>query len=155
MPDEREPQDRNTSIPLKVKRLDSSVARLPTQAHPGDAGLDLYAVTHQEIPPAETRLIGTGLAIELPPDTEAQIRPRSGLALRHSVTVLNTPGTIDQGYRGEVGVILINHGTEVFVIRPGMKIAQLVVKPTVRVDVIEATALSETTRGPGGFGSTG
>ena len=87
---------------LKVKRLDPSVATLPTRAHANDAGLDLYASVNVEIPPGETRLVMTGLAIELPAGTEAQVRPRSGLALKHNVTVLNAPGTIDEGYRGPV-----------------------------------------------------
>ena len=93
--------------------------------------------------------------MELPGGTEAQVRPRSGLALKHSVTVLNTPGTIDEGYRGEVGVILVNHGRDAFAVRQGMKVAQLVVQPTLAVDVEEATHLDDTERGSGGFGSTG
>ena len=139
---------------LRVKRLSSS-ATLPTRAHPADAGLDLRSAVDLDIPPAETRLVGTGLVIELPPGTEAQVRPRSGLALRHNVTVLNTPGTIDEGYRGEVGVILINHGRRVFEVRRGMKVAQLVVQPTLAVEVVAVDALSDTPRGDGGFGSTG
>ena len=107
---------------LRVKRLSSS-ATLPARAHPADAGLDLHSAVDLDIPPGETRLVGTGLALELPPGTEAQVRPRSGLALTYSVTVLNTPGTIDEGYRGEVGVILINHGRRVFEVRRGMKVA--------------------------------
>ena len=142
------------SVQLKIKRLSSS-ATLPARAHPGDAGLDLYAAVDLLIPPGETRLVGTGLAIELPAGTEAQIRPRSGLALEHNLTVLNTPGTIDEGYRGEVGIILINHGRTVFEVRRGMKVAQLVVKPTLAVEVVEADVLNETVRATGGFGSTG
>ena len=141
-------------LELRVRRLDPA-ATLPARAHPGDAGLDLYAAGDHAIPPGETRLVGTGLAIELPPGTEAQVRPRSGLALKHSVTVLNTPGTVDEGYRGEVGVILINHGRSAFEVRCGMKIAQLVIKPTLAVDVVAVDALSDTSRGDGGFGSTG
>ena len=99
--------------------------------------------------------MGTGISIELPANTEAQVRPRSGLALKHGVTVLNTPGTIDHGYRGEVGVILINHGSMRFDVRPGMKIAQMVVSPCVTVEVEEAAELSRTVRAEGGFGSTG
>src|SRR5690242_18813251 len=99
------------SMTLKVMRLKANVV-LPAYAHVGDAGLDLCAAVDLELPPGETRLVPTGIAIELPPDTEGQVRPRSGLALSHSVTVLNTPGTIDEGYRGEVGVILINHGRQ-------------------------------------------
>ena len=139
---------------LKVRRLNPS-ATLPVRAHPADAGLDLYAAVDLDIGPGDTRLVGTGLALELPPGTEAQVRPRSGLALKHSVTVLNTPGTIDEGYRGEVGVIIIDHGRGVFKVRRGMKVAQLVVKPTLAVDVVAVETLSDTPRGAGGFGSTG
>lgn len=139
---------------LLVKRLDPG-ARLPARAHPGDAGLDLFAAAGVDVPPGEARLVGTGLAIELPPGTEGQIRPRSGLALRHAVTVLNAPGTIDAGYRGEVGVVLVNHGRRTFRVRRGMKVAQLVVAPVVEVEVVETASLSETARSGGGFGSTG
>ena len=139
---------------LRVKRLSSS-ATLPVRAHPADAGLDLHSAVDLDIPPGETRLVGTGLALELPPGTEAQVRPRSGLALTYSVTVLNTPGTIDEGYRGEVGVILINHGRRVFEVRRGMKVAQLVVQPTLAVEIVAVDALSDTSRGERGFGSTG
>ena len=141
-------------MPLRVNRLNSS-AILPDRAHSSDAGLDLYSAVDVTIPPGETRLVGTGLALELPPGTEGQIRPRSGLALKHGVTVLNSPGTIDEGYRGELGVILINHGRATFEIRHGMKIAQLVVQSRLALDVVEATQLSDTDRGSGGFGSTG
>ena len=140
---------------LTVKRLDAAGARLPARAHPGDAGLDLFAAVGVDIPAGETRLVGTGLAIELPPGTEGQIRPRSGLALRHGITVLNAPGTIDAGYRGEVGILLINHGRQAFHVRRGMKVAQLVVTPVVEVEVVEAEALSDTARSRDGFGSTG
>jgi dUTP pyrophosphatase len=140
---------------LTVKRLDPAGARLPARAHPGDAGLDLFAAVDVDIPAGETRLVGTGLAIELPPGTEGQIRPRSGLALRHGITVLNAPGTIDAGYRGEVGILLINHGRQAFRVRRGMKVAQLVVTPVVEVEVVEAAALSDTARARDGFGSTG
>lgn len=139
---------------LKVTRLDPA-ATLPARAHAGDAGLDLCSAVDLLIPPGETRLVGTGLAVELPTGTEAQVRPRSGLALKHSVTVLNTPGTIDEGYRGEVGIILINHGRSVFEVTRGMKVAQLVVKPTLDIEVVAVDALSDTPRGAGGFGSTG
>jgi dUTP diphosphatase len=139
---------------LKIKRLQPD-AILPAYSHPGDAGLDLYAAVAADIEPGESRLIGTGIAIELPPNTEAQVRPRSGLALKHAVTVLNTPGTIDRGYRGEVGVILINHGRSRFDVRPGMKIAQLVVSSCLTVDIQDVADLAESVRGQGGFGSTG
>jgi len=141
-------------VELRVKRLTPS-ATVPTRAHPGDAGLDLCADVDLDMAPGDTCLVSTGLSLELPPGTEAQVRPRSGLALKHSVTVLNTPGTIDEGYRGEVGVILINHGRTVFEVRRGMKVAQLVVQPTLAVEVTKTQTLSETHRGDGGFGSTG
>ncbi len=94
---------------LNILKLNET-AILPQYAHIGDAGLDLFAIANTTISPGESQLIPTGIAIELPPGTEAQIRPRSGLALKHQITVLNTPGTIDEGYRGEIGIILINHG---------------------------------------------
>jgi dUTP pyrophosphatase len=139
---------------LKVKKL-AGDAVLPAYAHPGDAGLDLCSNERVEILAGESRLIHTGIAIELPADTEGQVRPRSGLAARHQVTVLNSPGTVDAGYRGEVCVILINHGRAPFVVEKAMKIAQLLVKPVIRVEVREAGELSDTRRGAGGFGSTG
>ena len=140
---------------LLVKRLDKAGARLPARAHPGDAGLDLFAAADVDVPAGETRRVGTGLAVELPAGTEGQIRPRSGIALRHGVTVLNAPGAVDAGYRGEVGILLVNHGRRTFRVRRGMKVAQLVVTPVVEVEVVEAEALSETARSDGGFGSTG
>ena len=139
---------------LKVMRLKPE-ARLPEYAHPGDAGLDLFAAVSLSLNPGERKLVGTGISIELPPDTEAQVRPRSGLALKHGITVLNTPGTIDRGYRGEVGVILMNHGDSPFAVEPGMKIAQMVIAPFHTVSVQESVSLSESERGHGGFGSTG
>jgi len=139
---------------LRVKRLTTS-AVLPNYARPGDSGLDLYASSDLEIPPGETRLVPTGIAIELPAGTEGQVRPRSGLARDHAVTVLNAPGTIDEGYRGEVGVILVNHGRRAFAVTIGMRIAQLVVQPRYEVRVVEADSLTSTDRGAGGFGSTG
>ncbi len=142
------------TLQLRVKRLTPS-ATLPRRAHPGDAGLDLCAAVDLDIPPGATRLVGTGLSLELPPGTEAQVRPRSGLALKYSVTVLNAPGTIDEGYRGEVSVILINHGPAVFEVTRGMRVAQLVVQPTLAVDVTDTAVLSDTSRSQGGFGSTG
>jgi dUTP pyrophosphatase len=139
---------------LKIKRINDK-ARSPQYAHPGDAGLDLYSVENIEIDPGDTALVKTGIIIELPEETEAQVRPRSGLALKNQITVLNTPGTIDEGYRGEIGVILINHGKETFNVEEGMKIAQMVIKPVLRVHVEEVDELSETKRGTGGYGSTG
>jgi dUTP pyrophosphatase len=139
---------------MKVKKLVPH-AVLPRRAHPGDAGLDLFAAADCEIGPGDAALVPTGIAVELPPGTEAQVRPRSGLALAHRVTVLNAPGTIDEGYRGEIGVVLINHGHAVFRVTAGMRIAQLVVQPVVAVDVVEAPELGGSGRGTGGFGSTG
>jgi dUTP diphosphatase len=139
---------------LKVKKLNPA-ATLPSYAREGDAGLDLFAVKAMIIEPGKSALVPTGIAIELPSGTEAQVRPRSGLALKHAITVLNTPGTVDEGYRGEVGVILINHGTAAFTVEAGMKIAQMVVSPRIQVAVVEVPELSDTQRGAGGFGSTG
>lgn len=139
---------------LKVKLLEKQ-AILPNYAHEGDAGLDLFSIEHKEILPGESALIGTGIAIELPENTEAQIRPRSGLALNFQVTLLNTPGTIDYGYRGEIKVIIINHGKNTFRVEKGMKIAQMVIMPVLKMDVIAVEELSNTGRGSGGFGSTG
>ena len=139
---------------LRVRRL-SPDAIIPAYAHPGDAGLDLHACEDVAIDPGVACLVSTGVAIELPEATEAQVRPRSGLALKHSVTVLNTPGTIDEGYRGEVGVVLINHGATTFHVTRGMRIAQLVVQKRWTVEVVEVDGLTDTTRGTGGFGSTG
>ena len=139
---------------LKVKRLNPA-AILPSYARAGDAGLDLFAVKALSIAPGASALVPTGIAIELPPGTEGQVRPRSGLALKHAITVLNTPGTVDEGYRGEVGVILINHGQTLFAVEAGMKIAQLVVTARIQVEVAEVAALQDSERGAGGFGSTG
>ena len=130
---------------------------LPEAATPMSAGVDLMAAIDVaiEMQPGERKIIPTGFAIQLPEGYEAQVRPRSGLAARHGVTLLNAPGTIDADYRGEIGAIMINHGTEVFVIEPGMHIAQMVVAPVARLVWNETDALSGTIRGSGGFGSTG
>lgn len=139
---------------LKILKLNEK-ARIPRYEREDDAGLDLVSIEEVELPSGESRLIHTGIAIELSPNTEAQIRPRSGLALKHSITVLNSPGTIDEGYRGEIGVILINHGKDSFLVTRGMRIAQMVIAPVIRVKIEEIGQLSETARGSGGFGSTG
>jgi dUTP pyrophosphatase len=130
---------------------------LPSYATAGSAGLDLCAAVVNEmvLAPGQYAGIPTGIAIALPEGYEAQVRPRSGLALRHGVTVLNAPGTIDSDYRGEVSAILINHGAEAFAIKRGMKIAQLIVTAHARVEWTQATKLDDTLRGAGGFGSTG
>lgn len=139
---------------LKIKKI-SEEAKLPEYAHDGDSGLDLFSIDYVTILPSESKLIRTGIQIELPSNTEAQIRPRSGLALKNQITVLNSPGTIDEGYRGEIGVILINHGKNEFKVEKGMKIAQMVIKPTFKVSIKEVKELTYTIRGEGGFGSTG
>jgi dUTP pyrophosphatase len=130
---------------------------LPAYATAQSAGLDLMAALQGEITlaPGERRLIPTGLAIALPAGFEAQVRPRSGLALKHGVTVLNSPGTIDADYRGEVQVLLINHGQAPFVIRRGDRIAQMVVAPVTQIAWKTVEQLDETERGSGGYGSTG
>lgn len=139
---------------LKIIKL-SDLAEIPRYAHINDAGLDLFSIDDTEIAAGDSKLIHTGISIELPPGTEAQIRPRSGLALKHQITVLNTPGTIDEGYRGEIGVILINHAKNTFKVTKGMKIAQMVIASVIRVEVTEVEKLSSTLRGDNGFGSTG
>ncbi|MDJ0590539.1 MAG: dUTP diphosphatase [Pleurocapsa sp. MO_226.B13] len=139
---------------IEIVKLNPA-AIIPCYAHPGDAGLDLFSIEEASISPGETKLIETGIAIALPANTEAQIRPRSGLALKHSVTVLNSPGTIDAGYRGEIGVILINHGKKVFQVIPGMKIAQMVIASIILPKVTVVRELNRTSRGNKGFGSTG
>ena len=139
---------------VKILRIDPA-AQLPAYAHPGDAGMDVRSIEEVALAPGARALVHTGLVLELPPDAEAQVRPRSGLALKHGVTVLNTPGTIDAGYRGEVGVILINLGAEPFTVEKGMKIAQIVVSPVTQADIVEVAEVDATDRGAGGFGSTG
>lgn len=139
---------------LKIQKL-TELTITPRYEHPNDSGLDLFSIEEIEIHSGESRLVHTGISIELPQGTEAQIRPRSGLALKHQITVLNTPGTVDEGYRGEIGVILINHGKSIFKVIRGMKIAQMVITPVIRVEVEEVDSLSNTSRGTGGFGSTG
>lgn len=139
---------------IKIIKLNEA-AQVPHYSHVDDAGLDLFAIQSHQILPGASALIPTGISIELPHGTEAQVRPRSGLALKHSITVLNSPGTIDAGYRGEIGVILINHGQEIFEVSAGMKIAQMVIAPVLRAEIEEVTELSATRRGEGGFGSTG
>ncbi|HMW32827.1 MAG TPA: dUTP diphosphatase [bacterium] len=139
---------------VKIQKLHPD-AKLPSYAHPGDAGLDVCSVERVEILPHASALIKTGFCMQLPDGTEAQVRPRSGLALKHQITVLNSPGTIDHGYRGEVGIILINHGSTPFIVEPGMKIAQMVIAEVLHAHVEEATELTDSSRGQGGFGSTG
>ena len=130
-------------------------AVIPAYAHESDAGMDVRSVDDVVIPPGRRALVHTGLVMQLPPCAEAQVRPRSGLALKHGVTVLNAPGTIDAGYRGEVGVILANFGDADFEVKKGDRIAQLVVAPVTQPAVVEVDEVSSSDRGDGGFGSTG
>ena len=142
---------------VKIKVVNAGSQPLPAYATSQSAGMDLRANIESPITlhPMERTLVPTGIRIELPEGYEAQVRPRSGLALKHGITCLNTPGTIDSDYRGEVKVILINLGEEDFHIRRGDRIAQLVIAPFARADWSEVTSLDETQRGAGGFGSTG
>ena len=145
-------------VKIALTPLEHAVGlNLPTYATEQSAGMDLTAALEEaiEIDSGERMLIPTGLSIALPAGYEAQVRPRSGLALKHGVTVLNTPGTIDADYRGEIGVILINHGTEPFTVERGMRIAQMVIAKHETVAWEVSDALDETQRGSGGFGSTG
>lgn len=142
---------------MKIEIINSSRNPLPEYATPLSAGVDLRADLPEPLTlaPGERRLIPTGLRIALPRGYEAQIRPRSGLALKHGITVLNSPGTIDADYRGPIGVILINLGQEPFVVNPGERICQMVVAPTCQAEWQPVASLDETERGEGGFGHTG
>ena len=144
-------------VQLLIKRLRGKETTFPQYMTPHSAGMDLFASLEEEVTlsPGERRLIPTGVAIALPEGYEAQVRPRSGLALKHGVTLLNTPGTVDADYRGEIGVIMINLGDEPFVIRDGDRIAQLVVHQVCRAELQEVDELPESSRGAGGFGHTG
>ncbi|ASV68763.1 MULTISPECIES: dUTP diphosphatase [Cytobacillus] len=139
---------------LNIKLIRND-AKMPYRANEGDAGLDLFSVEDVIIPSGQSALISTGIQMELPKGTEAQVRPRSGLALKHSVTVLNSPGTIDEGYRGEVKVILINHGKEEFRVEKHMRIAQMVIAPVFQVELAQVSDLTQSERNSGGFGSSG
>jgi dUTP pyrophosphatase len=139
---------------VQVLRLRDGAA-LPVYATAGAAGLDLFAAEGTALAPGARGLVGTGIALQIPAGWEGQVRPRSGLAARHGVTVLNAPGTIDSDYRGEIRVLLVNLGEEPFVVRPGDRVAQLVVAPVARVELVATGELSSTTRGAGGFGHTG
>ena len=139
---------------LKIKKLNEK-ALIPVYQTKEAAGFDLHATEDVVINPGERKLIGTGLAFEIEFGYEVQIRPRSGLAYKHGITVLNTPGTIDSDYRGEIKVLLINLGKEAFEIKVGERIAQAVVAPIKQAEIVEVEELSDTTRGEGGFGSTG
>lgn len=139
---------------VKFKQL-TPQAIIPSYAHPGDAGADLAAIGTHTLEPLKHLAIPTGLAVELPQGYEMQVRPKSSLALKHGVTVLNTPGTVDAGYRGEIRVILINLGQSAFEIIPGQRIAQIVIAPVIQAEFTVVDSLGESQRGEGGFGSTG
>ena len=144
------------TLSVRVQRLPHARdLPLPDYATAQAAGLDLLAAAAVEIAPMGRALVPTGVALELPEGFEGQVRPRSGLAVRHGVTVLNAPGTIDADYRGEVQVLLINLGQQPFSVTRGMRVAQLVVAPFVLASLVETDALEATARGAGGFGSTG
>jgi dUTP pyrophosphatase len=139
---------------VKIKKLHKD-AVVPKYAHEGDAGVDFFAVTKHSLRSGERCLVGTGLSFEFPIGYELQIRPRSGLALKKGISIVNTPGTLDAGYRGELGIIIINHGQEDFEINPGDKIAQGVFNKIEIGEFEEVEELSDSARGEGGFGSTG
>ena len=143
-------------IEVKIMRLPNGEGlELPSYATSGAAGLDLRAAEAATLKPGSRVLMPTGIAIALPTRHEAQVRPRSGLAVKHGVTVLNAPGTIDEDYRGEIKVPMINHGPDDFIIQRGDRIAQMVIAPVVQVSLTEVASLDETTRGSAGFGSSG
>jgi dUTP pyrophosphatase len=144
------------TIEVAIRRLRPG-ARLPAYQTAQAAGLDLHACVDEPvvIAPGARALVPTGIALALPADCEAQIRPRSGLALHHGVTLLNSPGTIDADYRGEVMVLLVNHGSAEFAVRDGERVAQMVIARVARARLVEVDVLDETARGAGGYGHTG
>ena len=140
---------------LRVKKLRDG-ATLPSRAHEGDAGLDLYACEAAHIGPGERWSVGTGIAIEVPEGHAGFVLPRSGLARKQGISLVNSPGLIDAGYRGEIGVLLLNNDpADVFMVEPGDRIAQLVIAPVALAEPLEVDSLADTARGDGGFGSTG
>ena len=150
----------SSTVKVEVLQLPNGIGlALPAYQSALAAGLDLLAAVPEDAPiilaPGKYALVPTGLSIALPPGFEAQVRPRSGLAARHGVTVLNAPGTVDADYRGEIGVPLINHSDVPFTVRRGERIAQMVIAPVVQAELVPVTTLSSTERGSGGFGSTG
>lgn len=141
------------TVEIKFQKLHPD-AQVPSYAHIGDAGADVYCVTEVTLYPQNRVAIPTGLAVDIPIGYELQVRPKSGLALKHGITVLNSPGTVDAGYRGEIKVILINFGAAAYTFAKGQKIAQLVLKPVIQANYMESE-LEDSDRGMGGFGSTG
>ena len=142
-------------IQVKITMMEGCSDLVPAKAHSDDAAFDLQSRSDMTVPVGKSTLVPTGVFIELPVNYEAQIRPRSGLALKKNITLTNSPGTIDAGYRGEIGVIMFNHGPEEFVIQRGDRIAQMVITQLPEVELTVCESLSETNRGSGGFGSTG
>lgn len=140
-------------VRIKIKKIKPN-AIIPSYSNDGDSGVDLYSCEEYVLKPGERCLVSTGLKIEIPRGYEAQIRPKSGLALNHGISVCNTPGTIDASYRGEVGVIAINHGQNEFKIERGKKIAQMIIAKVEKAEFVESD-LNSTVRGESGFGSTG
>lgn len=141
-------------VNIKVKKVHPD-AILPDYAHFGDSGMDVFSVQEAVLKTRERALIKTGLKLEIPSGYEIQVRPKSGLALKDGITCLNSPGTVDSNYRGELGIIMINHSSKPFKIEKGKKIAQLVLNKVEFVDIEEVDEINETSRGEGGFGSTG
>ena len=144
----------DSAVRIEVVRSDPGVA-LPVYAREGDAGLDVAAAATVTLEPGGRELVPTGLRVAIPAGYAGLVMPRSGLALRSGVTVLNAPGLIDSGYRGEIGVLLVNHGARTVVIQRGERIAQLVIQPVARAQLVAVRELPESRRGEGGFGSTG
>ena len=139
---------------MRIKRVHEK-SILPRYSHPGDAGMDLFSVEDKVIKPGERTIVGTGLQVEVPEGFELQLRPRSGLAIKKGITLVNTPGTVDAGYRGEIGLIMINHSKEDFEIKQGDRIAQAVLTRFETAEMEETQELSDSSRGVSGFGSTG
>ena len=142
-------------LKMKIKIQKIKDVKIPSYAHIGDAGVDLYSAEDYSLELMERKLISTGIKIAVPDGYEAQIRPKSGLAVKHGISIVNTPGTIDSCYRGEVGVIVINLGDKDFVVKKGTKIAQMVLNKVEKIEFEEVKELDNTKRGEGGFGSTG
>lgn len=142
---------------VKITLLKHGPKVLPEYATKGSAGLDIMAAIHEPISigPGERILVPSGFKLEIPVEYEVQIRPRSGLAIKHGITVLNSPGTIDSDYRGEIGIILINHSKNKFIINPKDRIAQMVICKVTKMNLVKVSLLNNTERGSGGFGSTG
>ena len=143
-------------VKILIKKLNPNV-KLPSYKTSGSSGMDLMAFTNIpiKIPPGKSSLVPTGLSIAIPEDTEIQIRPRSGLAAKSNISVLNTPGTIDSDYRGEIKIILFNHGNKDFIVNNNDRVAQMILTPVIKMELEEVDQLPETIRGSGGFGSTG